>query len=130
MSAEETPHVRLVNPNGSITATCTECDARSWDQHVEGRTCPACRGTLMVTYVPPRSRWRHVKSGAAYVVIGAAVREYDLEPLTLYQASPAYSEVVWTRPTAEFLDGRFAKRPAGTGDFRRARYRYRRLAGT
>lgn len=50
------------------------------------------------------SRWRHVKSGNTYRVHCVARVEATLAPVVVYDATGVE---VWTRPLAEFLDGRF-----------------------
>lgn len=55
---------------------------------------------------PDLDLWRHVKTGGLYAVICEAVREHDLEPLTVYKSVNGDNRV-WARPSAEFMDGRF-----------------------
>lgn len=58
--------------------------------------------------------WVHAKGGR-YVVLREGLREHDLEPVVVYESIAEKGERrVWTRPKAEFLDGRFTKeRDAG-----------------
>lgn len=53
------------------------------------------------------SYWKHVKTGGVYAVVGVAVEEATLRPVVLYRkAGDAYA-TIFTRPAAEFMDGRF-----------------------
>jgi hypothetical protein len=61
------------------------------------------------------SLWRH-RDGGVYEVVCNAIRESDLVPVVVYRASgpqpvvsgrKRYLGLAWTRPLAEFLDGRF-----------------------
>lgn len=58
--------------------------------------------------VPPRSVWLHNKSGGVYEAQGVALASDDLTPVVIYinvqRNGPSF-----TRPTAEFLDGRFER---------------------
>jgi hypothetical protein len=66
------------------------------------------------------SVWRHRKGGA-YVIVCSAVREADLVPVVVYRDEYPQGRlfdkkltICWTRPLAEFADGRFTLvRPAG-----------------
>ena len=49
-------------------------------------------------------KWRHIKTGGEYTVIGACRIEKTLEPAYLYRG---HDGTVWVRPIDEFLDGRF-----------------------
>ena len=64
---------------------------------------------LMQRKVPRLSKWRHLKTGATYVVIANdAVIEASLTPAIAYcPLGPAGP--MWVRPLAEFLDGRFER---------------------
>jgi len=48
--------------------------------------------------------WQHTKTGGFYRVLTTALREADLAPLVVYTNEDG---VVFTRPAAEFFDGRF-----------------------
>lgn len=48
--------------------------------------------------------FRHTKTGHVYRLGGIVLREADLVPLCLYYGSDG---TPWTRPAAEFFDGRF-----------------------
>jgi hypothetical protein len=52
------------------------------------------------------SAWRHLKTGHTYIVKGIANREADLVPLVIYEREINPTEQ-WSRPAAEFMDGRF-----------------------
>jgi len=63
----------------------------------------------------PGSIWRHRKGGV-YRVVCCAIREADLVPVVVYRSELPLGEafdkmrdwhVTWTRPLAEFRDGRF-----------------------
>ena len=54
---------------------------------------------------PVGSTWEHRKGGV-YVVKGVAVTSDDLTPVVVYQKATGYGPA-FTRPAAEFLDGRF-----------------------
>lgn len=59
--------------------------------------------------------YRHKKSGGLYTVIALARVEATLERVVVYQAVTDEWEMVegpdhvWTRPLAEFADGRFER---------------------
>ena len=57
----------------------------------------------------PGTIWRHRKGGH-YMILGSAVRERDRSCEVIYRCQQ--SGIVYTRPAAEFFDGRF-KRVAG-----------------
>jgi hypothetical protein len=48
---------------------------------------------------------RHKKTGGVYNVNMLAIQESDLAPVVVY--SDATTGQIWTRPAAEFFDGRF-----------------------
>lgn len=56
------------------------------------------------------SRWRHVKRGTRYLVVGIArmqcADDLDDAPLVVYRGQDGQ---LWARPRIEFLDGRFEK---------------------
>lgn len=59
-----------------------------------------------------RERWKHVKRGSFYRVLGqgnAQVSSHikDMEPVIIYQAEEGGS--LWVRPATEFYDGRFVR---------------------
>lgn len=56
-----------------------------------------------------RSLWRHVKSGREYRIFGHAIIKATLETAILYAPEGQGWDVIWSRPAAEFLDGRFEK---------------------
>ncbi len=59
-------------------------------------------------YCPkPGTIWRHRK-GWIYVVLCVARVEATLEHVVVYHKRDRLDDV-WTRPVAEFMDGRFAK---------------------
>ena len=59
-------------------------------------------------YCPePGSIWRHRKGGT-YFVVGVARVEATLEHVVVYHKAGQPADM-WTRPVAEFMDGRFAK---------------------
>jgi hypothetical protein len=49
---------------------------------------------------------RHVKSGGKYNVVCVAKVEATLDPVVVYRSLKDH-DAVWTRPLAEFCDGRF-----------------------
>lgn len=50
--------------------------------------------------------WKHVRTGGLYEVLVADARiEATLEPVVVYKSMT--DGVVWVRPVAEFMDGRF-----------------------
>ena len=51
------------------------------------------------------SRWKHLKTGGIYIVVGPSIIERTNEPAILYQREG--DGTLWVRPTDEFLDGRF-----------------------
>lgn len=55
--------------------------------------------------------WEHRKGGR-YELLGFGVQERDLVPVVLYQEVGSSSHPIFTRPCAEFFDGRFVKCPA------------------
>ena len=58
---------------------------------------------------PPGSIWRHRKGGT-YSVLTVARVEATLEHVVVYHKVAQPSDV-WTRPVAEFMDGRFTPLP-------------------
>lgn len=54
---------------------------------------------------PDSGTWNHVKSGHQYVVLFPAVIEATATIGVAYAGSDG---LIWVRPVAEFLDGRFA----------------------
>ena len=57
-----------------------------------------------VVLAPPGSKWVHHKGGQ-YQVIAVGYIEADLTPAVIYTDGG----LVWVRPAAEFLDGRFRR---------------------
>jgi hypothetical protein len=51
------------------------------------------------------TRWRHLKTGGIYTILGTCRIEASNEPAYLYRGDE--TEIVWARPMDEFLDGRF-----------------------
>lgn len=51
--------------------------------------------------------WTHRKGGQ-YEIVGFGIQEQDLVPVVVYR-SLGEPEVWWTRPCAEFFDGRFVR---------------------
>lgn len=57
------------------------------------------------------SVWEHVKTGRSYRIVAHALAEATLTPVVVYTPADENAwQVVWTRPAAEFLDGRFIRR--------------------
>lgn len=56
----------------------------------------------------PFTRWRHLKTGNEYVVLGVGMIEATLTAAVLYRRAVG-DPLVWVRPLAEFLDGRFVE---------------------
>lgn len=59
----------------------------------------------------PNSIWRH-KKGGLYRIICCAIQESDLTPVVVYynevtDEQPNQTVKTWTRPLAQFMDGRF-----------------------
>jgi len=54
-----------------------------------------------------KSIYRHSKSGGFYEVLGAAINEMDLNPVTIYRCLK--TRIPWVRLSSEFYDGRFEK---------------------
>lgn len=54
------------------------------------------------------SYWKHVKTGGVYAVLGVAVEEATLRPVVLYRKAGDAHATIFTRPAAEFMDGRLA----------------------
>jgi hypothetical protein len=60
--------------------------------------------------IPAGSVWEHKKTGGIYRIICVGYIEKDLTPCVTYTGNYlSNDEVYWTRPLAEFLDGRFQK---------------------
>ena len=55
---------------------------------------------------PDTGPWMHVKSGRHYVVLHPVMIESGLVPAVAYSALGG-DGLIWVRPVAEFLDGRF-----------------------
>jgi hypothetical protein len=53
------------------------------------------------------TRWRHLKTGGAYIMVGKAVDSSSLVPTIIYRKFGEPDSIWWTRPSWEFLDGRF-----------------------
>lgn len=51
-----------------------------------------------------QSKWRHVKTGNIYTVVGACRLEHSNSPAYLYMDKAG---IIWARDKDEFLDGRF-----------------------
>lgn len=51
------------------------------------------------------ARYRHVRTGGTYELLGDAIKESDLSTLALYRCEATGQ--VWVRPWAQFHDGRF-----------------------
>jgi hypothetical protein len=51
------------------------------------------------------SRWRHLKRGSTYEVLGTGVIEATLAACVIYKAEA--DGTTWVRPLHEFMDGRF-----------------------
>lgn len=70
-----------------------------------------------IPHPPTNSVWLHVKSGHTYFVWGVAQVEADLSEVVVYQrctlstprALVSTKDGWWTRPLAQFLDGRFTR---------------------
>lgn len=50
-------------------------------------------------------RYRHLKTGGLYEIVGAGQIEKTLEDVIIYQN--VETGRMWVRPTKEFFDGRF-----------------------
>lgn len=55
----------------------------------------------------PNKLYRHKKTGGVYEVLHRATKEADMTDEIVYRAYPDHGGAVWTRPAAEFFDGRF-----------------------
>lgn len=51
--------------------------------------------------------WRHKKTDHLYEVLGFGLQEDALCPIVIYRS--VQNGMIWTRPCAEFFDGRFKK---------------------
>lgn len=51
------------------------------------------------------TRWLHAKTGGVYTVLMHATEEATGRPVIVYRGE---DDRVWTRPEAEFFDGRFS----------------------
>lgn len=49
--------------------------------------------------------WTHTKTGRRYAIKGFAIQEDSLAPIVIYEDIVSLDR--WTRPCAEFFDGRF-----------------------
>ena len=56
---------------------------------------------------PAYSDWLHIKTNVMYRVNDHVLRECDLVPMITYINSKNSFAIIWSRPTTEFLDGRF-----------------------
>lgn len=77
-------------------------------RHVISQVGSLAKVSLIMTEAP-KTRWRHVKSGGVYSVIGAGLAQsaapmVDDTMVMIYQGA---DRRVWVRPTLEFADGRF-----------------------
>lgn len=69
-------------------------------------------GEAMDEATPMGSLWTHMNTGTVYEVIGHCFIEADASPAVLYaRYGTEGPEPIWARPAAEFLDGRFRRRP-------------------
>lgn len=58
----------------------------------------------------PLDRWRHVKTGGVYEILGWCIIEATNKPAILYRSAiPESGRSIWARPREEFFDGRFEK---------------------
>lgn len=55
----------------------------------------------------PEFLWQHKKTRGFYIILGFAVEERTGLPVVVYQQFDGPANFVWTRPCAEFFDGRF-----------------------
>jgi hypothetical protein len=55
----------------------------------------------------PNFLWQHRKTGDYYHILGFATEERTGLPVVVYQQFGGATNFVWTRPCAEFFDGRF-----------------------
>jgi hypothetical protein len=69
---------------------CTE-PVHKWDRH-------------LLLY---DSRWRHIKTGGVYRVVGLANMQAADSPLDGVRVVIYCGDQTWVRPVTEFLDGRF-----------------------
>jgi hypothetical protein len=56
------------------------------------------------------SKWKHVKTGVDYTIVGFCRRENDMAPCVIY-AQYLDPQNNYTRPISEFFDGRFELLP-------------------
>jgi hypothetical protein len=52
------------------------------------------------------SKWKHLKSGGIYDLLGFCRREHDMAPCVIYR-SELHPEEIFCRTTADFFDGKF-----------------------
>lgn len=98
--------LRHNNEDGSDTVTL---GVPPTDVHLAALVCEAMNMIEAIAAQEEHSTtlgvWRHVRRGGQYIVIAQAVREHDLEPMTIYKS--VEDGRVWVRPSSEFMDGRF-----------------------
>lgn len=56
-----------------------------------------------------KNRWKHLKTGSVYEIVGFAVQEGTMDPVVVYRGVALHT--LWTRPCQEFFDGRFEQYP-------------------
>jgi hypothetical protein len=60
-------------------------------------------------WAPYLSQWKHLRSGAIYVVTFHVIMEKTMEPGVVYYRQFAPPEETWCRVASEFFDGRFER---------------------
>lgn len=69
----------------------------------------------MANNLTEAKRYRHIKRGTTYTIIGTGhlqhpLHELDLMPITIYRSDN--DGTLWARYTKEFHDGRFEELPS------------------
>lgn len=52
----------------------------------------------------PMAKWKHIKSGNIYVVVGNCFIESTCTPAVMYERESYTDPVVWVRPATEFRE--------------------------
>ncbi len=66
--------------------------------------------------IPKGSIWQHKKTENLYLVKDLVVLESDLQIAVAYSGVTENTRLIWVRPLAEFMDGRFEQVTLGKVD--------------